>query len=312
MMQQVFKSLPDDKPITAICIIEDLTKIPSGFTIVSRTHDQDSDADLWKGSTFFGGKISRYLCLSKSEGIGDYIVESIGVIGEKDQPPDGYVLISRTIDTDAKAWKKRQICYRLTRRNLASSAVTDVILLSKGNRAPEGFELVGPINGLAVCIKKIHLKPSQSTSPLPVLGYNLNPNGAPLPGSTSQRPNGLYPSVVNKDLKNDKITASPSDEYVNLLVPQRPAPPVPSPHSNILPPSRPNPPPRPPQPAPPSNYGTLSQYHGLEGIPFVLHPSLQLLCDKQPLLQISHLKGKTKEEIDKEYYYDFRLERQST
>ncbi|XP_073981329.1 multivesicular body subunit 12-like Mvb12 isoform X2 [Rhodnius prolixus] len=310
MMQQVFKSLPDDKPITAICIIEDLTKNPSGFTVVSRTHDQDSDADLWKGSTFFGGKISRYLCLSKTAGIGDYIVESIGVIAEKGPPPDGYVLVSRTIDTDAKAWKKRQICYRLTRRNVASSAVSDVILLSKSNQAPEGFELVGSINGLGVCIKKIQLKPILSTSPAPILGYSLNPNGVPLPGITSQKTNGIYPSaVVCKDSKPDKITASPSDEYVNLLVPQRPAPPVPSPQSNVQPLPRPNPPPRPPQPAT-CYYGTLTQHHGLEGIPFVLHPSLQLLCDKQPL--ISHLKSKTKEEIDKEYYYDFRLEREST
>ncbi|KAK9499012.1 hypothetical protein O3M35_003533 [Rhynocoris fuscipes] len=281
MMQQVFKSLPDDKPITAICIIEDITKSPSGFSIVSRTHDQDSDADLWKGSTFFGGKISRYLCLSKTEGFGEFIVESLSVIGEKDQPPDGYCLISKTIDTDAKAWKKRQICYRLTRRNVASSAVSDVILLSKGNRAPDGFELVGSVNGLAVCIKKINLTSSQNISPAPLLGYSLNPNGIPLPGSTSQKPNGIYPSVS---------PASPSDEYVNLLIPQRPAPapPIPSPKSNIAqyPPPRPAPPQRPPQPAvlQNNNYGTLSQHHGLEGIPFVLHPSLQMLREKQPLV----------------------------
>lgn len=66
---------------------------------ISRTHDQDSDADLWKETNFFGRKVTRYLCLSKTEGIADYVVENIGVINEKETPPDGYCLIPRTIDS---------------------------------------------------------------------------------------------------------------------------------------------------------------------------------------------------------------------
>lgn len=68
---------------------------------MSKTHDLDSDADLWRGNSFFSGRSARYLCLSKTEGISDYIVDSIGVIGEKDIPPDGYCLISKTLDTGA-------------------------------------------------------------------------------------------------------------------------------------------------------------------------------------------------------------------
>jgi len=68
---------------------------------VSRTHDQDSDADLWKDG-FFGRKVSRYLCLSKKQGLpglSDYIVESIAVVNDKEVPPDGYTLLPRTIDS---------------------------------------------------------------------------------------------------------------------------------------------------------------------------------------------------------------------
>lgn len=37
MLQQVYKSLPDDKPITAISIVEDASKCPPGFYVVSNT-----------------------------------------------------------------------------------------------------------------------------------------------------------------------------------------------------------------------------------------------------------------------------------
>lgn len=53
----------------------------------------------WKESVFIGRKITRYLCLSKTEGISDYIVVNIDIINEKECPPDGYCLISKTIDS---------------------------------------------------------------------------------------------------------------------------------------------------------------------------------------------------------------------
>lgn len=53
----------------------------------------------WKESVFIGRKMTRYLCLSKTEGISDYIVVNISIINEKECPPDGYCLIPRTIDS---------------------------------------------------------------------------------------------------------------------------------------------------------------------------------------------------------------------
>jgi hypothetical protein len=35
MMQQVYKTLPDDRPIMSINVIEDADKCPSGFAVVS-------------------------------------------------------------------------------------------------------------------------------------------------------------------------------------------------------------------------------------------------------------------------------------
>lgn len=305
MMQQIIKTFPDDKPISSICVIEDVSRRPSAFSIVSKTHDSDSDADLWKGYTFFGNRISRYLCLSKTEGIDNYIVEDIAIIGEKDMPPDGYGLIPKTMDTDAKAWKKRQICYKLSRRNLALSAVTDIILLSKSKKAPEGFSLAGDINGLAVCFKTIHdLGQHNNNPPPPVLGYSLNPKGTPPP--PPQPSNNLYPNMSSPNQSGD---------YVNLLRPKRPAPsppvsspPTVAPISGSVPPV----PPRSPLPAA-SSYATLKVHEGLEGVPFVLHPSLLLIASRGASIgTIPVIKKKTLEELDREYTYDFRLERQST
>ena len=44
---------------------------------------------------------------------------------------------------DQRAWRKRQLCYRLVKKSQAMSAVTDIIVLSKMKKAPEGFSLAG-------------------------------------------------------------------------------------------------------------------------------------------------------------------------
>uniref|UniRef100_A0A1B6KEH8 Multivesicular body subunit 12A n=1 Tax=Graphocephala atropunctata TaxID=36148 RepID=A0A1B6KEH8_9HEMI len=276
MMHQVLKAFPDDKPITAISIVEDSSKCPPGFYVVSRTHDQDSDADLWKEANFFGRKITRYICLSKTEGIADYVVENIGVINEKETPPDGYCLIPRTIDSEQRAWRKRQMCYRLTRRNLALSAITDIILLGRAKKAPEGFSLAGDINSVLLCFKTgpLHQAPPCNT---PLLGYSLNPlNNGDL------RPAPRIPITCNND-------SSPTHDYENLIRPKRPAPPRPPPAQSV--------------------YSTIAAYHGLEGIPFIMNAKLN--SAPTTISGIPTVKARTQLELDKEYEYDFRLERQT-
>lgn len=75
------------------------------------------------------------------------------VCGERDLPGEGFSILTRTADTEHKAWRKRQICYRLAKRGSVTHAVTDVILCSKIKIAPEGFTFAGEINGVTVCFK---------------------------------------------------------------------------------------------------------------------------------------------------------------
>lgn len=66
---------------------------------MSRTYDQDTDADLWRESGLFIKKKGRYICFSKTEGQPDCVVEDIVVINERDTPPEGYCMISYTVDS---------------------------------------------------------------------------------------------------------------------------------------------------------------------------------------------------------------------
>lgn len=65
------------------------------------------------------------------------------VIAEREMPPEGFSLLSRTADSEQKAWRKRQIAYKLSKRGSVSQAVTDIILCSKMKMAPTGFQLAG-------------------------------------------------------------------------------------------------------------------------------------------------------------------------
>lgn len=58
-------------------------------------------------------------------------------------PPKGFSSLSRTADTSQKAWKKRQICYRLVNKKETKTAITDIIVCSKLRVAPSGFSFAG-------------------------------------------------------------------------------------------------------------------------------------------------------------------------
>jgi len=45
--------------------------------------------------------------------------------------------------TDQKAWRKRQLCYKLGRREQVTCAVTDIIIMGRLKKAPTGFTLAG-------------------------------------------------------------------------------------------------------------------------------------------------------------------------
>lgn len=119
-----------------------MEKCPRGFFAITRTYDQDSDADL-RESSIFKSSSARYLCLSKTEGLPNFVVQELIVLGDKANPPKGFSLLNRTADSEQKAWKKKQICYKLVNKKDIKTAVTDVIICSRHKKAPVGFSYAG-------------------------------------------------------------------------------------------------------------------------------------------------------------------------
>nr|XP_014093583.1 uncharacterized protein LOC106619827 [Bactrocera oleae] len=299
VINSIMSFLPDNRPITSLQIVEDYEKCPKNFTPIHRTYDQDADADLWRENILFVRHTNtRYLCLSKTEGLPEYVVETLKVIPEKTQPPKEFSLLSRTADTEQKAWRKRQIAYKLTKRGNVTQAVTDIILCSKLKVAPEGFKLAGDINGVLICYKTSAI-PIRSPPPVPQI-----PNGGSIGNGSSE---------VEKALNRLNLSGGAGNWSGP---PNQPLPPVPSDHDyeeiqtsyQIKSPQRPAP--RPPNTANCAtntsghSVGTLGAYSEVEGVPFIINPMLKRMTDSElpTLPQIA--------DVLKGLEYDFQLERQ--
>ncbi|KAF7997603.1 hypothetical protein HCN44_006174 [Aphidius gifuensis] len=309
--------LPDDRPITAISVVEDIDKCPPNYTVVSKTYDQDIDADLWRESGLFIRKKGRYICHSKTEGVPNYVVQEITVLNEREYPPDGFSMIPQTIDTDQKAWRKKQVCYKLRNRDSCSMAVTDIIVCSRIKKAPTGFTYAGEVNGVVICYKTSSLinedASSQSYENINVLqtpspnpssnGINRStpPQRPPKPKFSPKSQNGIYPSSLSVSPGKIELNNSSYDCDYEIL----------KPNSKIIP-TRPAP--QPPQTTQQINtsinYGTLPGSSDLDGVPFVINPLLNFDSNSTQA-DYPVIKMKTRQEIDEEYYYDFRAERET-
>ncbi|XP_023177652.2 multivesicular body subunit 12A [Drosophila hydei] len=298
VFNSIMSFLPDNRPITSLHIVADFERCPKNFNAIHRTYDQDADADLWReNNILFGRQTTRYLCLSKSEGLPEYVVETLKVIAEKVPPPKEFSLLSRTADTDQKAWRKRQIAYKLSKRSTVVQAVTDVILCSKQKIAPDGFKLAGDINGVLVCYK---------TGAIPV---RLPP---PVPGSSCE----VEQALNRLNLHGQRTARGPLPQlpattehhdyeeiqaHYQINSPQRPAPPRPA--STALAGTGPT-----LGTTGRSGYfgiGTLGTYTELEGVPFAMHAMLQR---SQPMTELPTLPEIST--LLKTLDYDFQLERQ--
>lgn len=270
--------LPDNRPVTSVLVVEDYDKCPQNYTAINRSYDQDSDTDLYRENILFGKRSARYLCISKTEGTADHLIEAIKVIGEKELPPTGYSMITRTKDSDLKAWRKKQIVYKIGRRQHSAEAVTDIILCTKTKQAPKGFQLAGDVNGTLVCYK---------------LGPILHRPPPDVPkSSTQQTSEHLGVAIENLNINLTRSLYPPpmsGPDYENIMSPN---------HENA---------PKRPAPRPPANFSsnTLAGVHSdLDGVPFVLNPSLskEKMSYEMPTFNAATSAMK----LD----YDFHLERQ--
>lgn len=85
---------------------------------------------MWKDG-FFGRKITRYICVSKSQGRPEYVISAIQIIPDKEMPPEGFSLIQHTVDTNQKAMRKKQLCYALGHYRSNVDSIVEIAIFSK-------------------------------------------------------------------------------------------------------------------------------------------------------------------------------------
>lgn len=288
MINSIINFLPDNRPVTSLHVVEDCAKCPTNYTLINRSYDQDSDADLGKENVIIGKRYTRYLCISKSEGPPDCIIETLKIVNEKEiTHHPGYSLIPRTFDSNKKSFRKKHIIYKLTKRGTIAEAITDVILCSRSKFAPDGFHLAGEINGILICYKR---------GPI----THRSPPAVPLDNNNLDDSIELCMNRINLSLSNSLGSPPPlspkpmqlnNERNYENLVKKSPAP-LPS-ESSLR-----------PAPVPPGSIlsGTLNGPTGLEGIPFMLNSQLSRSNQYQlPVFDSTKLI-----KLD----YDFALERQ--
>ncbi|CAH2100388.1 unnamed protein product [Euphydryas editha] len=327
-------ALPDERPLLSLQIVDSVAKCPAGYWPVSRTYDEDADAGLLRQSGLFGKKPSHYICLSKSEGVPGYVMDGVLVLGEREAIPAGYSVAGRA--------GKRRLCTHVSRIAPAASAlVTDVIVCSKMRSAPQGFLLAGEINGKVVCYKvsggSADTSPTHQPNDYENVVTNLTPEAARRLRPVPERPPKLSPLVAelnNLNLKSpstypniEEFTSEHDYEALSPsynVKPARPAPRPPTRSPAPASPGRPTSPSPSPSPAhPPAprrkgpaplpklcNYQTLSGYSGMEGVPFLLNPKLRGL-PSDALTQLPVIKQRTRFDLDRDYSYNFTVERQT-
>ncbi|XP_070531698.1 multivesicular body subunit 12B-like [Ptychodera flava] len=148
-------ALTADHPITGLCVVADKNKCPPGYELQAKTAE-GNDADLWRDS-FFGKKTPRYFCYTRifplDNGRVNNVLADMALLGLDNPPPPGWSSIPTTLDSREPVLKKKQLCVRMLPRENTQAAVCDILLLAKAKRAPAGYTLIGELNGMLICLR---------------------------------------------------------------------------------------------------------------------------------------------------------------
>ncbi|BFZ20166.1 hypothetical protein BsWGS_23205 [Bradybaena similaris] len=268
-----------DLPITGVCIVSDPGRCPPNYTLIDKTYDRPEDADLWKDGLFMR-KVMRYLCVQRQIPLMNQdVLVDVALINEKDLPPAGFSVIDVTHDSREKATQKRCLCVRWMVPSMTSSAITELIFLTKAQRrAPTNYTLVGEINNMSLCYKigtvpkipsaaKSLVSPSQQTVPAPTQAYNMAPLGGGLPYTISP------PPVPARPLSGGNSTLT------------RTGPPEQS-----------------------SNSLATGNVNPISGIVWKMNPKYKQLLELHNIT-IPEIRGKSMMDIENQYQYNYSVER---
>jgi len=179
-MSDMWHSLPPDTyPITGICIVADKAKCPPGYTLIEKTCDGD-DADIWKDS-FFSRRVTRYFCITRifpqDYGRINNVVTAIVIVNTLEELPEGFTHIEWTHDSREKATRKRVCGVKMSARDDAVDAISEIALTSAAKKTPPvGFSMIGDMDGPNLCYKM---------GPVPTHTKNQGSSGAAAPAEAA-------------------------------------------------------------------------------------------------------------------------------
>jgi len=238
--------------------------------------------------------VTRYACISKSQGKPEHVIQDIQILHDKELPPEGFTVIQQTTDNSQKAFKKKQLCYKPTHFKANVESIVDVVVLNKLKNPPDGYDHIGDVNGMHFLIKRISAL-TRLANPLPQYA---------LPGLSTVYPS-LHDSINNLNINSNGNGHSNGHGRMSL------------PNENTAY-SNPNTPSHsiyPEQKNVPYNSQTLPHLSGIEGIPFILREDLRPTVAggggigiRSPSSKYA-INIKSQFDVDREYQYDFRAER---
>lgn len=90
------------------------------------------------------------------------MVEKVKIINSSDNlANEGFISIKNTTDTNQKAWRKKQLVYKLGKTDNVKEYITDIVVLTKYKNPPEGFMYLGELEKMHVCFKLTSAKKSE-------------------------------------------------------------------------------------------------------------------------------------------------------
>lgn len=90
------------------------------------------------------------------------MVEKVKIINSSDNlANEGFISIKNTTDTNQKAWRKKQLVYKLGKTDNVKEYITDIVVLTKYKNPPEGFMYLGELEKMHVCYKLTSAKKSE-------------------------------------------------------------------------------------------------------------------------------------------------------
>ncbi|KAI3380557.1 hypothetical protein SNEBB_007855 [Seison nebaliae] len=158
----------EEEPISSICFVTQSNPRFADYQILTHAFDDSTmNANLWDGTGIFSTKY-RYLAFSR-QGAKDnmnVVITNILITSMDKNTPTEFTHLENTKDTEEKCLKKKKICFKLDQRRNVERAISDIIILGRTKKPPNGYRIIGDINNLIICSRESNIQKKKPDAPI--------------------------------------------------------------------------------------------------------------------------------------------------